>query len=81
MNIMLWRCEIVHRFWTALRVFINEKCTVASNIRLRESIVLLGVAVNFKSDGVFDFILLFAKKYVLTNIHQNEINATLLTKI
>lgn len=63
---MFWRCEIAQRFWICLQNLINEKCTVACNITLTESLILFGIAQNFKSDTVFDFIILFAKKFLYT---------------
>ena len=61
---MLWQCDTVKTFWTALQILINEKCTSACNVTLTENLILFGVERNFVSDSIFDFILIFAKKYL-----------------
>lgn len=61
---MLWKCNVVQKFWKDFQTLINDKCTSAINFTISESLILFGVQKNFRSDKVLDFILVFAKKYV-----------------
>ena len=59
-----WLCQHVHNFWEKLENAFNERCNNVHNLRLTESLVLLGTDQNIKTDSVFYFIILLAKQYV-----------------
>ena len=69
----LWRCQFVQRFWLDYEKLVNEKCSLASNMKLNENIVLFGTDLGFRTDAVTDFIIVSAKYYIfrckISNTH------------
>ncbi len=61
---LFWRCSIVHNFWMKFENNLKKKCEHLTNFKLNEEIILFGHAVNFRSDDVFDLIMLCGKFYV-----------------
>ena len=51
-------------FLEQLETAVNDVGTNASSVRLNESVVLLGLDTNFKSDDTFDLIVLLAKCFI-----------------
>ena len=61
---MFWQCNHIKEFWQLLANMINEKCSHASNIRISESLALLGIDKDLHIDTMFYLIILFAKQYI-----------------
>ena len=59
-------CDIVNRFWTDLKSQLNTKCDHAHNVTFNKELILFGHAERFKSDYVFDLMLLCGKFYIYT---------------
>ena len=60
---IFWKCQHVQTFWDAFEKFVNEKCEIV-NLHLTEIVVLFGCGHQFKSDDIFDLILLLAKFFI-----------------
>ena len=65
---LFWSCDTVQRFWLMFETFVNEKCINMINMKLTEDFVLFGNAKDFESGEIFDFIILFAKFFLYTNV-------------
>ena len=61
---LFWTCGYVGRFWQDLENLIREKCTTAANITFTKNLVLFGTDNNFRTDYIFDFIILSAKLFI-----------------
>ena len=70
---MFWQCNQVQQFWQTISTLINERCTHASNVRISESLALLGIDKDLQIDSVFYFILLLAKQYIYSCKLENSI--------
>ena len=64
---MFWRCTQIKEFWKNLQEVIKRKCSIANNLTLNENITLFGTEKNFKTDAVFDLIILIAKQYIFSS--------------
>ena len=62
---ILWKCPYVASFWESFQNTLNEKCENIS-LSLTENIVLFGHDRYFKSDNLFDLLMLLAKFYIYT---------------
>ncbi len=60
----LWDCEHIQSFWKEFQEHIHTHCHNAARVQLNKLIVILGTDCNFRSDHVFDFIMMFAKFYI-----------------
>ena len=60
---IFWGCHHVQNFWQRFQSELNNKCDTIS-LTLTENIVLFGWDTHFRSDNVFDLVLLFAKSFV-----------------
>ena len=60
----LWDCEHSKSFWHELEDFLHTYCHNTNNLQFSQNLVIFNTCANFKSDYVFDFILIFAKYYV-----------------
>ena len=60
---IFWQCEHTKRFWVQFEVLLKT-CDVACNVKLTENIILFGVSDLFKTDIVFDHIIVEAKMYI-----------------
>jgi len=72
---LLYRCEIVKRFWKALVSLVHEKCQHAHTLRPEESLVLFGVSERQVSDKGLDMIIMWAKFF----IYKSKIKKTIPT--
>ena len=61
---LFWDCVFVRSFWLDLENIINDRCHIIHDIHFNEDLVLFGNDTRFKSDDVFDLILLLAKFYI-----------------
>jgi len=61
---IFWRCDVSRTFWDRLVELVNDKCQNTGNLRLSETLVLLGTDRAIKIDSVCAFILIFAKQYL-----------------
>jgi hypothetical protein len=61
---LFWKCIYTNNFWGSLQNLIRLHCSHASNFSLNENLVLFGYSRNFKSDNVFDLILMIGKQYI-----------------
>ena len=55
---------LIQQFWSMFQTIVNEKCNNMTNIKLKEDFVLFGKAKDFKSDEIFNFIILFARFFI-----------------
>ena len=62
---IFWSCPYVVAFWENFQNTMNTKCENIS-LTLSECIVLFGYDRFFKSDNLFDLILLMAKFHIYT---------------
>ena len=62
---IFWNCPHVANFWQSFQNVLNDKCDNIS-LSLTENIVLFGCDANFKSDNLFDLVLLLAKFCIYT---------------
>jgi hypothetical protein len=61
---LFWHCPVLQLFWRQLENAINEKCVNAGTFHLNEHVVIFGCDVHFKTDKIFDLILILAKSYI-----------------
>ena len=61
---MFWQCDVVQLFWTQLVNILKERCEHAVNIRMTESLAVLGIDECIYIDNIFYFIMLLAKEYI-----------------
>ena len=61
---VFWHCPITQTFWLHFENLINEKCPNAHNMRMTDSLVILGSDKNIKIDPTFYFILVLAKQFI-----------------
>ena len=54
------------------QTIVNEKCNNVTNMKLKEDFVLFGKAKDFKSDEIFDFIILFARFFIYKREMENK---------
>ena len=71
---ILWTCPFVVSFWESFQNTLNSKCDNIS-LSLTENIVLFGHDRYFKSDNLFDLVLLLAKFHIysckMNNVRPN----------
>ncbi len=60
-------------FWEQFQTVLNAGCSNATSVTLNENIVLFGHDIHFKSDNIFDLIILQAKFF----IYKCKINKTI----
>ena len=70
---MFWQCNNVQQFWQLLTNMINEKCLHASNLRISESLALLGIDKDLEIDSTLYFIILLAKQYIYSCKLENRL--------
>ena len=68
---LFWRCDIANRFWCDFQRMFNEKCIIASRMRVTEILILFGCDDNIVTDTVFDEILLVAKAFLYNCKYNN----------
>ena len=61
---MFWDCDVAQVFWMQFVNLVKQKCDNAHTLRLSKCLVILGIDDNIKTDTIFCFILLLAKKYI-----------------
>ena len=64
---------MVNLFWKDLEKLLNEKCIHFVNLVLSDTLIFFGIEENFRTDAVFDLILLWAKLYIYLNQRHNII--------
>ena len=72
-NHIFWSCTYVRSFWEQFQTVLNAGCSNATSVTLNENIVLFGHDIHFKSDNIFDLIILQAKFF----IYKCKINKTI----
>ena len=70
---LFWRCEISNKFWHDFQRLLNEKCVIASRMRVTEMLILFGCDGNIVTDKVFDEILLVAKSFLFNCKYHNQL--------
>jgi hypothetical protein len=68
---LFWGCDIVQGFWLQFMNVLQNKCVHLQDIHFCEELILLGHVRGFKSDDVFDTILLMGKYFIYTCKHTN----------
>ena len=61
---MFWDCPITQQFWMDVSSWMTEKCEHCVNLIFSKELIVFGSKEQFKSDKVFDLILLLAKFHV-----------------
>ena len=61
---LFFECNVSQMFWGQFESWLKENCQHCHNIRILKQFVLFGTLENFKSDKVFDFLILFGKHYI-----------------
>ena len=62
---LLVKCVHVQRFWKGLVLWLKTYCKHCDRLdSLTEQIIIFGTSRDFRSDAVFNLILLLAKKYI-----------------
>jgi len=62
---LLYECIHVQRFWNKLLDWIKSKCKHCDRLTgFNLQLIIFGISKDFKSDAVFDLLLLMAKKYI-----------------
>jgi hypothetical protein len=62
---LMWHCPVVQTFWKKVERLINDKCVhVNGALSFTEHLIIFGCDKNFRTDQVFDVIILLAKEYI-----------------
>ena len=61
---LFFECPQIQTFWDNLVNLLKRKCMNCQNLTLSKEFVILGTKVNFKTDKIFNFIILLAKFYI-----------------
>ena len=70
---IFWDCEHTKTFWQHFECAVNDKCTIAVNMKLTKPLIILGLDNNNKIDPTFYFIILFAKYYIYQSKFEDRI--------
>ena len=72
-NHIFWSCTYVRSFLEQFQIVLNAGRSNATSVTLNENIVLFGHDIHFKSDNIFDLIILQAKFF----IYKSKMNKTI----
>ena len=61
---LFWDCQHVQKFWSDVTAWLNNNCVTCTGIVLSKTLVIFGVETNFKTDHVFDLLILIAKFHI-----------------
>ena len=61
---LFWECQHTHKFWTDVNKWLNDNCVTCAGMVLTKTLIIFGVESNFKTDCVFDLLILMAKFHV-----------------
>ena len=61
---LLWRCNIIKKFWNELISLINQRCKHAHRLEIDEKLAIFGQSQNIYTDRVLDLIILMAKFFI-----------------
>ena len=61
---LFWDCKITKNFWKNFSQWVESKCTHIGYINLQADLILFGSSTSFKTDELFDLIILLAKYYL-----------------
>ena len=75
-----WNCHIIKTFWEEFTMEVNNLCINATNLRLTESLVILGCDIDIEIDDIFYFILILAKQYIYQCKRENSVPSLYILK-